>query len=55
VLFDDGRVSFVVGHYVPAWGDHFFLNNDNEPAAGRHERDAVMLPSEMTPVPVSGE
>jgi hypothetical protein len=52
VLYDDGHVGFVVGHYVPAWGDHFFLNNDNQPAAGSHERDAVMLPSEYTPVPM---
>ena len=49
VLFEDGRVAYVVGYLVPAWDNHMFLNDRGQPATGETPFDVVMLRSEMKP------
>lgn len=49
VLFEDGHVGYVMGHYIPDWDDHLFLNNDQKPAAGMNRLDIVLVRSEVLP------
>lgn len=49
VLFEDGHIAYVVGHYIPAWENHMFLNNEEQPAAGTDSNDLVMVRSEVFP------
>ncbi|MEX2169030.1 MAG: DUF1559 domain-containing protein [Pirellulales bacterium] len=49
VLFEDGRVAYVVGYLVPAWDNHMFLNNYGQAAFGTAWDDPVLGRSEMVP------
>jgi hypothetical protein len=57
VLFEDGRVMYVVGYLVPTLDNHIFLNNDGQAAPGVNSMDPVLGRSEMIPgaaIPVDG-
>lgn len=49
VLYQSGRVRFVVGCRAPGSCDHLFLNSAGIPAAGQNAADAVLGRSEVTP------
>lgn len=48
VLFEDGHVDFQ-SCWSPGCGDHLFLNDAGEVAAGRGKRDIVLAPSGVRP------
>jgi hypothetical protein len=49
VLFEDGHVSFLVTPQVLT-SDDFYHNDDGQVAAGKHPDDAVIGPSEVSPL-----
>ncbi len=51
VLFEDGRAAFLTTcRPCPGSHDDLYYNDDGEVAAGKHPNDAVIGPSEASPL-----
>ncbi len=50
VLFEDGRVEFLVTPRFKSVGDDIYANDDGLSAAGVHPDDSVIAPSSVTPM-----
>jgi hypothetical protein len=50
VLFQDLHCTYMRTCESPDAGDHWFLNEENQPAAGCHAQDIVLGASDATPL-----
>jgi hypothetical protein len=50
VLFEDGHVGYLTQCQISGCGDNIYLNDQEQPAAGLHENDAVVAGSSARPL-----